>query len=150
MAPLSPSQGKAGDGLPNTSGFHSGLEALSTVAAADHVSFRTPDPASSTGGVQLPSMSGDMSSPMSMSRPMTNESGHITLPPIIPNAATIRDQPDIVMSPIDPSLTASSSSRDLIGEATLPPMLTNRTDHKDDEHEISFLLRHYAEVPGHG
>lgn len=136
-----------------------GLEALSTAAAHDRFSFPLSDQTH-------PSMS-DSSPFTAISPPISSgpSPGRTrSIPPHASPPVSISSNPtsnhnnniDFLLNPshslsppIDPSIQqpARSSSISARSDASRPPAESNGV-HAESDHEVAFLLRHYAEAPG--
>ena len=124
-----------------------GLDTLSAVAAADSYSFPLSDSTTTRNTIQLPPISRQVPSPSLLPQV---ESSHVSMPPRSPAIASQRNNLDVLLQSIDPTLNAGTS---LLGSPNAPLIArpsSSNVNIAEDEHEIAFLIRHYAEVPGYG
>ena len=125
-----------------------GLDTLSAVAAADSYSFPLPDAAAAQNAMQLPPISPQIPSPSLLSLPP--ESSHVLLPPRSPAIAAQRNNIDILLQSINPTLRNGNSPLSGSDTPSTPQPSSSIINSTEDEHETAFLMRHYAEVPGYG
>lgn len=121
-----------------------GLDTLSSVATSDpfHLGM-TPITTPGRNYTQLTASPTYHTPPES--RPNT---GHNSVPVTRSNNASrgATSTPSTATTPIDLSLQTPSRSVDSSQITSAPSLSTS----VEDEHEIAFLMRHYAEVPGYG
>ena len=134
-----------------------GLEALSTAASRDQYSF-LPPPA--PDHILVANSLGYTTHDPRVTPQSPPSSRHAMLPPESPSASIISANnninfllnPSNSMSPvIDPSLQSSVDNSTLTSSPTASSK--SRTETKADQpvesdHEVAFLLRHFAEAPG--
>ena len=139
-----------GQDIAPSSGYEFGLEALSTVAAADQYRYRVPNALRGTGYIQLPPANHDTRSPAP--RPMSEEGDRLTLPFSGRATAASRGSPGGVIATVaNPNLVRSSPLESSLNFRNIPgDHATESPALLEDQHEVAFLLRHYAEVPGYG
>ena len=127
------------------SDFPFGLEALSTIATSDPYSWRMAAPGRSS--IQLPRLLPQSPSPSV--RPLSTDTTQVSLPPLSWDRASPK-RPRDIRSPIDPSLAALHSPPTSHHSPSSLRATAREFGFSEDEREIAFLLRHYAEVPGYG
>ena len=149
-SPIAPSSSwTAGDSeLEQNQSSHHGLEALSAAATADSYTYGPFRGSAERTVTQL-------SSPRNFT-PSTNTSSLSSHSPLNMFSSTTcsidtpRSRSDI-MTPIDPNLetTYSPYTKQHARTKSLQMRKISVVDQVDDEHEIAFLLRHYAESAGY-
>ena len=133
-----------------------GLEALSAAASADTQSYGIypHDPSRSTIHMALPQQQLTQTvmprTPSRDQRPISTNSPMNAITSTARSIASPLNQSNSdAATPIDPSLETSYSPRQLTGTGANMFSTASRISPPETDHEIAFLLRHYAEVLGY-
>ena len=127
---------------------HPGLEALSAAATADSYAY---SPFQDDEERTLTQLSTPRAfTPSINTSSLTSQSPLNTYSSTARSIGTPRSRSEII-SPIDPNLetTFAPYTKQHAQTKTLSLQKNKAVDDVDDEHEIAFLLRHFAEATGH-